>query len=224
MGSLIESLHAQAEEPLADMADLVAKGLFAAKVLREGAASAWLKCERDGYDEADTLPAYRRGTAAKLLAWRPGVGWVEAPISDSMARAVADFALTESMADLAADQAQVRKAGGRRVTLDDQRQREIRALTNLDTDLCMVIPSGLAERVLSTVRIGIRLWAQALLEAGVRGQGSSFSAAEREAAAEVATRLETLLAQAESLEAEQRARAPEQRRGLLSRLLHRVSA
>jgi hypothetical protein len=224
MGSIIESLHEQSEEPQADMADLVARGLFAAKVLREGAVSAWLKCERDGYQSLDSVPAYRRGSNAKLLAWRPGVGWVEAPITDAMAQAVADFSLTESIADLAADQAQVRKAGGRRVTLADDRQREIRALTSLDTDLCMVIPSDQAERVLSTVRIGIRLWSQALLDAGVSGQGSSFTAEERKAASEVAGTLDALLEEAAKLEASLSASVSERRGGLLSRLLQRVSA
>ncbi|MCC5859102.1 MAG: hypothetical protein JJT90_13155 [Ectothiorhodospiraceae bacterium] len=224
MASMIESIHGQVVEPDQELSALLNRSLLAATVLRESSVCAWIRAERDGYGEGAEIPAYRRGDDAALLAWRPGLGWVEAPITDAQRKAVSDYSLPTGITELEADYEAILRKGGCPSPLDPARANQIRRLTSLDTDLCQMVPMSGVDRVLQTVRMGIRLWSGALLEAGVRGQGSSFSSGDRAAAAGVAERLEEILQQAG--EAADAAVAEMRRRqgGLLSRLLGRAPA
>lgn len=224
MASMIESIREQAQDPDQELSALLGRSVFAATVLRETSVIAWMKAERDGFQNAEYVPDYRVGNDAGLLAWRPGLGWVEAPITDTQRQAISDFVLTTSLTELEAEYEEIVRNGGSRCPLDDQRKAEIRSLTNLDTDLCQVVPLMAVNRVMQTVRFAILYWSEALLEAGVQGQGSSFSAEERAAAAGVAERLEELLDRAQEAGTAAAAEMSTRKGSLLSRLLSRVSA
>jgi hypothetical protein len=80
MTTVIESIHAQSHESEAAVSDILSRALLVSSVLGQKNVSAWLKRERDGYSPDEPVPEYRRLRKATLVAKRPGVGWVEAPV------------------------------------------------------------------------------------------------------------------------------------------------
>jgi len=224
MASIIESIHQHAQDPQHDLVDLLTRGIFAATALRESRFRAWLTCERDGYQPDQAIPLYRKGSDAVLLAWRPGLGWIEAPISEGQRKQVSTYALSAGIPALLEDYAEMLKKGGRRRTLSPEEQAAMAKLTNLDTELCQVIPAAVVTHAVLTARFGILKWSEALLEAGVRGQGSSFTAEERATATAVGGRFDELLAQAEEMASASVVRQGSKQPGFLSRLLGRASA
>ncbi|MFV8834877.1 hypothetical protein [Aquisalimonas sp.] len=69
---------------------------------------------------------------------------------------------------------------------------------------------------MTATRSAVGLWADALLDAGVRGRGSSFSREDREAGDAVTTELDAIFTRADSHAGELLARS--QPKSLLSRL------
>lgn len=224
MTSMIASIHEQCGDPDHKLSDLVQRSIFVATVLRDTQVSQWLRQELDGYTDDSDLPLHRQGNTAALLAWRPGLGWVEAPISDAQRRTVSGFSLPTGINELEENYADILRNGGCRCPLNDERQAEIRALVRLDTDLCLVVPTMAVNLLMQTVRHGIRDWSGALLEAGVHGQGSSFSAEEKSAAEQIALTLDTLLETARESGAAAAAEMSKRKSGLLSRLMDRITA
>jgi hypothetical protein len=221
MTTVIESIHAQSHESEAAVSDILSRALLVSSVLGQKNVSAWLKRERDGYSPDEPVPEYRRLRKATLVAKRPGVGWVEAPVTDEVNDALTGFELRQSIAQLEADYAQSQKTGGRRLDLPEERQREIRAQIKLDAQLGLAVPLQAYARALEGVRAAIDLWTAELMQAGIAGQGTSFRREEREAARGVGERLDELLAAA-AAEAEKRSvLVTTTGAGLLARLLGR---
>lgn len=219
MASVVESIHTQTQETESSVHDIVTRTLFLASVLGQKNVANWLKHERDGYSADEPVPPYRRLKKAVLVANQPGIGWVEAPITDQVNEAVSNFEFRISIQELESGLAASQKTGGRRLELPEDRQKELRKLVNLDAQLGLAVPSQTFAQVLDAVRIAIGLLTQELITAGVAGQGSSFRSEEREAARQASERLEDLLAIA-AVEAEKRAaEAAPAKNGLLARLL-----
>lgn len=219
MASVVESIHMQTQEPESSVHDIVTRTLFLASVLGQKNVANWLKHERDGYAPDEPVPPYRRLKKAVLVANQPGIGWVEAPITDQVNEAVSNFEFRISIKELEAGLAASHKTGGRRIDLPEERQKELRKLVNLDAQLGLAVPSQTFAQVLGAVRIAIGLLTQELIAAGVAGQGSSFRSEEREAARHAGERLDELLAAAAAEAEKHAAAAVPAKGGLLSRLL-----
>ncbi|SEP09102.1 hypothetical protein [Aquisalimonas asiatica] len=216
MASVLETLRDRAVDNAANPGDVLADALFYATVLRQKPVCNWLKRERDGYPDTETVPDYRKGNDATLVAWRPGVGWIEAPITDGQRQASAIFTLREELPTIVRQEAQIRKAGGKRLDMPPHEEYRLQSQTSLSTRLSLVVPASAYVRVLTAVRGAIALWAEALLEAGVRGHGSSFSREDRAASEAVTAELEALLTRADNQAGHLLEQA--QPRSLLSRL------
>lgn len=221
MGFLPETLRQQAEEETVDLNELIGRAALLASVLRQKAVRVWLKQELQGYEPDVQVPSYRTGTDGTLVAMRPGAGWIEAPVTDAVARAAGAYELREGVPEILRDYAKIQKTGGQQLQLSEARQRELKALARLDAEMSLAVPSSAYERVLETVRIGIGLWAAELSARGVVGEGAVFSITEREAAAPVAEQLPQLIAQAAEQAAQQVAATPSQT--LWSRLFGKAS-
>lgn len=218
MGSVIQTLHDQAAEDAAGLSDLLDNALFYATVLQQKPVTSWLRKERDGYGEDDVLPAYRQSEDAVLIAWQPGAGWIEAPVSDAQALGVTHIDIRTDIAGLLRERKETRKAGMRRMDIDEEQQKELRAKVSLDTRLALMVPASAYERVLDTVRLAIGIWAAHMLEAGIQGHGSAFTREEKDLARPISDELDSIIEEARARQAE----LPEpERPGLLGRLLGR---
>lgn len=219
MTLVIHSIHEQASNLERGLEDLVSRAFFAASVLGQKPVRAWLKCERDGYAADDPVPGYRQNTRARLIAWFPGRDWVEAPISDELNDAVTAFALHEGIGAIERAYAESRKTVGQRLDLSEERQAELRRQVNMDCKLALAVPSLAFARTLEGVRLAIDLWSRQLIDAGVKGRGTSFSNEERAIAKELSEGLPDLLAEATAAADRQLAATEQRHSGLLTRLL-----
>lgn len=219
MESVIQTLRELASAEDTRLGDLIDKALFHATVLQQKPITHWLHLERDGYPQDADVPAYRLAESTTLIAWRPGVGWVEAPVTEDQTSGLTGVELRTDIPALLRKRAETRKAGMHRVDLDESHEQQLRNSTQLDTRLALVVPASAYERILDTVHIAIRIWCERLLEAGIQGHGSAFSREEKELARPVADELESILAEAG---AEQAQLPPPKAPGLMARLFGRT--
>ncbi|RFA25565.1 hypothetical protein CAI21_18740 [Alkalilimnicola ehrlichii] len=216
MASVVESINAQARSEEAPVAEILSRTIFLSSVLGQKAVSHWFKCERDGYGADAGVPRFRCVTSATLLASRPGVGWVQAPITDKARDAIPYFELRQGIETLIKRYPGGRKTDSAVLELPAALQAPLRAQINLDAPLALAVPRQACDLILDTVRLTVFHFTQALIAAEVLGQGSSFRKEEREAAQAVGARLNELIAAAEA-DARQ-VQVPEARGGLFARL------
>lgn len=219
MSLVIHSIYEQAGNLESGLDDLVSRAFFAASVLGQKPVRTWLKCERDGYAANEPVPGYRHNAKATLLSWFPGRGWAEAPISEELNDAVTAFDLHDGIGAIERAYVECRKTGAQRLDLSEERQAELQHLANIDSKLCLAIPSLAFARTVEGVRCAIGLWSRQLIDAGVKGRGTSFSNEERAIAKELGERLPDLLAEATATADRQLAATEPLRGGLLTRLL-----
>ncbi|WP_435104993.1 hypothetical protein [Arhodomonas sp. AD133] len=221
MACVITSIRDEASHEDVELARVLQRTVLMATALRTKAVTAWLKSELNGYPPDARLPVYRRGQNATLIAWMPGQGWAAAPISPTLAKELGDYELRTGVEALERDEAKRNPREPPRIEFDDEHLRAMQQRIGLDARLSLALPPNAVAEVLDTVRQTIVAWSDALLEAGVQGDGSVFSDSERHTASEVAEHLDELISEAH--ETAQRLVAERQNRhgGFLSRLFGR---
>lgn len=200
------------------VAALMQRAILLATVLRTRHTLDWLKTELGGYAHDATLPGYRRGGGGVLIAWRPGDGWIQAPVSPAMASRLAQFQLRTGVEALETQIEEQGPRGAARMEFDGDELAALQKEARLDTRLSLALPQTAIPTVLETARQGLIAWADAMLEAGVEGEGSAFSREERALAEPIDQGFDGLLKIAVERGRAQAAASSSRRRGFLSRL------
>ncbi len=219
MSSTMHTIREMAADSATPLSDVLEKALFQATVLRHKPIQTWLRQERDGYATDEPVPEYRRADDATLLAWRPGAGWIQAPVDSNQTASLAPPELRIDVLELVRNRSRINKDGGMQQEPEEAVQAELRASTRLDTRLAFAIPAHCYERVLDTVRLGIKVWSDRLLEAGIEGHGSAFTREEKELARPIGDQLDEILAEAT---AQQAALPSPAQPGFMARILGRA--
>lgn len=217
-----QALYELAQDDDEKVSEVLTRALSLSSILRQKPVTTWLKYELGGFDADAPLPEYRQKLTGTLVAWMPGQGWIEAPVSNEIRAEVSSFELRTGVRELERSYARNKRTGGQRLDLPDERLAELRERTHLDTRLNMAVPNEAVGQVVEAARVVVRLWAQALLEAGVPGDSKTFDAEHRQLAGTVSERLDEFIAMAAE-EAPQRVAASRvQQGGFLSRLFGRA--
>lgn len=219
MGSTMHTLREMAEDPQASLSDILEKAQLQATVLRQKPIQQWLRRERDGYAAEEPVPDYRRAEGTTLLAWRPGAGWIQAPVDETRIAGLTTAELRMDVPDLLRKRDRIIKEGGMREELDGTLQQQLQAATHLDTRLALVIPARCYVRILDTLRLAVKVWSDRLIDAGIEGHGSAFTSEEKQLAQPIADQLEEILAEAAALQAEL---PPPTAPGFMARLFRRA--
>jgi hypothetical protein len=196
VASAVEALYEQARDDDETVTDILTRAVYLSTVLRHKPITDWLKHELRGYEPDETLPVYRCDVPGLLLAWMPGKDWIEAPILESVHQDVARTRIHDGVHELEQTYARTRRHGNYRIDLPQAQQEAIKARTKLDTRLNLALPSRELARILQTLRITVELWTADLMEADLKTDGMTFTAAEREAVMPLAGRLDDYLARA----------------------------
>jgi len=183
MASAIESVQAQVRDREQALEDALQRAIFLASVLRQKAIGSWLRQELEGFGDDAALPAYRQAVTGTLLAWMPANGWVQAPISEGMASDAQGVDVRDPAPSLEQQVRRHRRAGGLRLDPDPEREKALRARTQLDTRLAFAVTTHDLAVVPEAVREIIGMWTTDLLDLGLVGENMVFSRGERESAA-----------------------------------------
>ncbi|WP_440997053.1 AbiTii domain-containing protein [Arhodomonas sp. SL1] len=202
------------------VAPAVQRAILLARVLKADPVVQWLKSELNGYAPDAEPPVYRTGDGAVLIAWRPGDGWIQAPIGPNLEKAYAHFEIRTGVEALERKIREEGPRGAARVEFSEQELEEAKKAVQLDTKLCLALPQNAIPTALETVRQALLDWSSELLEQGIQGEGTSFTADERERAAAITEDFESIVANAHE-RARESVAASRQRRGLFARLFSR---
>jgi hypothetical protein len=222
VSSAAESLCEHARDDQEAVSDLLSRAISFATILRQKPVTNWLKKELSGFGPEDELPSYRCGLHGTLVAWMPGHGWVEAPISDDMRQQVSEFELRDGIRELERAFQRNRRSGGQRLDLPDARVAELQAKTHLDTRLNMAAPNDAIGQVIESARLVVDLWAQALVDAGLTQEPGQFKPEDRQKADEISAQLPEFMALAAERAPERVASMRGQQGGFLSRMFGRT--
>lgn len=222
MSSAAETLCEHARDDQEKISDLLSRAINLSAILRQKSVTSWLKQELGGFDPSTELPVYRQNLHGTLVAWMPGQGWIEAPVSNEMRQEVSEFELRDGIRELERAYARNRRAGGQRLDLSEERVAELQARTQLDTRLNMAVPNEAIGQVLESVRLVVGMWAQSLVDAGLAKESNQLTAEDRQTADELSAKLPEYMDQASEQALERMAAMKTKQGGFLSRMFGRA--
>ncbi|MBA1149072.1 hypothetical protein H0Z60_18640 [Ectothiorhodospiraceae bacterium WFHF3C12] len=222
MSSAAETLCEHARDEQERVSDLLSRAINFAAILRQKPVTNWLKQELGGFAPEADLPCYRQHLHGTLVAWMPGQGWIEAPVSNEMRAEVSEFELREGIRELERAYERNRRSGGQRLDLPEARVQELRAKTQLDTRLNMAVPNDAIGQILESVRLVVGMWAQSLVDAGLTKEPSQFTAEDRQSAEALSAKLTEYMEQASEQAVERMAAMKTKQGGFFSRMFGRA--
>ncbi|HFK2927140.1 TPA: hypothetical protein ACGY8I_004375 [Aeromonas hydrophila] len=183
MPALIPELIALASDPAVKTADLLRKALVAARLLRQPEWAAWINHELQGYPDGVELPAYRllRG---ELKAYNPARGLIplrtpSAEMTEWLSTCRFVWSVTE-LEELAADEL------GARYFLPAELADSIRRAQRLPMTPEVAVEACKVRGLLGAVRDKVLIWALDLTDAGIQGEGMTFTPKEQQQAQQLA--------------------------------------
>jgi len=184
MPALIPELIAMASDPAVKTTDLLRKALVAARLLKQHEWAAWINNELQGYPDGVDLPAYRllRG---ELKAYNPVRGLIplhtpSAEITERLSTCRFTCSVTE-LEELATSEFGVRYLFPPEFAEALRGSQRLPMTPEVAVDACKV------RGLLGAVRDKVLIWALDLAEAGIHGEGMTFTAQERQQAQQLAS-------------------------------------
>ncbi|MFQ2680657.1 hypothetical protein ACK3YX_16805 [Aeromonas caviae] len=183
MPALIPELIAMASDPTVKTTDLLRKAMVAARLLKQPEWAAWIDHELQGYPQPGDLPPYRV-LQGELKVDVPGHGRLPLPIRNAEVNRL----ITESrfghpmgaLEDLAVPGEVVRS-----FFTPEQSQFLIQELS-LPGVPELALGSNQVRGLIEAVRDKLLTWALDLAEAGIQGDGMSFTSQEQQQAQQLA--------------------------------------
>ena len=170
MANLIEQLQADAIDREVPITDLLRKAKIAAVKLGQMEFAKWIELETNGYLHGEEVPPYRR-LSAEMKFFNPVRGWC--PIIGWSHERICRQSVAEVSALLDGSKGNQLMAGvGREIV--EQISQEV----GFDVDVKSWVSGAATANILDAVRNAVLDWTLKLEQAGVRGQGLSFSPAE----------------------------------------------
>ena len=182
MPALIPELIAMASDPTVKTTDLLRKAMVAARLLKQPEFAAWINSELQGYQQSGDLPPYRV-LQGELKVDVPGHGRLPLPIRNAeMNRLITESRFGHAMGaleDLAVPGEVVRS-----FFPPEQSQILIQELS-LPGIPELALGSNQVRGLIEAVRDKLLTWALDLAEAGIQGEGMSFTPQEQQQAQQV---------------------------------------
>jgi hypothetical protein len=183
MPALIPELIAMASDPTVKTTDLLRKAMVAARLLKQPEFAAWINSELQGYSQSGDLPPYRV-LQGELKVDVPGHGRLPLPIRNAeMSRLITESRFCHPMGaleDLAVPGEVVRS-----FFLPEQSQFLIQELS-LPGVPELALGSNQVRGLIEAVRDKLLTWALDLADAGIQGEGMSFTPHEQQQAQQLA--------------------------------------
>jgi hypothetical protein len=184
MASLIEELQRDALDSRVRVSDLLRKAKTIAHKLNLPDLSKWVGNELDGYPDVEKVPDYRliRG---QLKGNNPFHGWQPVFFNDNrIEEIVSRVPNGQKVAEI---EDLVRRgvgSGELMVSLNASMKQVLRNSTRSNIDFAVIFDVSSAVGILDAVRNALLDWSLKLEQAGIMGNGMSFSTEEREKAHE----------------------------------------
>ncbi|WP_270820030.1 AbiTii domain-containing protein [Aeromonas sp. Y311-2] len=183
MPALIPELIALASDPTVKTTDLLRKALVAARLLKQPEWATWIDYELDGYPEGIDPPSYRQ-LRGELYFTTPGRGLSALPIVNVELHELMSSCLfyypIGAVEALATGGEQIR------LPMDAHKQALISKLYRTETPSETRFGANQVQVLLDTVRNKVLRWALDLGDAGILGEGMSFTPQEQQQAQQLA--------------------------------------
>lgn len=185
MTGLVEEIQAKVLDKNVSITELLRMVKLAASKLQLTDAIEWVDHELKGYPTRDSLPEYRR-TIGELKAHNPMRGPIPVAGDQAMIRKISEQFITEPISKVEA------LCGDGTGTLMSKVDGELTAAIargnyGIHMDMFVHMSAAVFVDIQEQVRNQILDWAVSLEQAGVRGEGISFSMDEKKKAADVAS-------------------------------------
>lgn len=183
MPALIPELIALASDPTVKTTDLLRKALVAARLLKQHEWAAWINNELQGYPDDSDLPLYRV-IRCELKARNPFHGLIPIIIDDlEYAKAITTCRIGQSISGL-----EELAIPGKNLSV--HLPPEMMAMLMQDLNIPMepkrVVGGNQIRALIDAVRDKLLTWALDLAEAGIHGEGMTFTAQEQQQAQQLA--------------------------------------
>lgn len=187
MLGLIEEIQRDAMDQTVSISTLLRKVKVAASKLALPPAELWVEHELNGYPSTEKIPNYRR-LSGKPMALNPYNGWIPIILGDTkLDRMLSTCPLIQSIASIEAildknetNFVQVPLSAGMISQINDV--MDIKFGT-----MAVHISTGQVHGLLDAVRNSVLEWTLKLEQAGIKGEGLSFSREEKQLAKEAST-------------------------------------
>lgn len=179
MASLIEELQRGALDSNVRVGDLLRKAKTIAIKLDLPEFEEWVQNELHGYPTSPVVPKYRI-LVGQVKGRNPYHGWQPVNFTDTVIEE--KFSKRHVYDTVAEMESLVANAGDRDLTLplSAEAKHILRDATGFDFDFQIVVPVSALVGILDAIRNTLLDWSLKLEKLGVKGEGMSFSAAERE--------------------------------------------
>ncbi|HHQ4628784.1 AbiTii domain-containing protein [Aeromonas hydrophila] len=179
MPALIPELIAMASDPTVKTTDLLRKAMVAARLLKQPDWAAWIGYERQGYPPAVTLPLYRV-LHGEVKVNIPGHGRIPLPLrSAEISRMLSECPISVQMGvleDLAVPGEVVRWF------FSPEKIELLMRDLPLPGEPEHALGSNQIRGLIEAVRDKLLVWALDLADAGIKGEGMSFTPQEQQQA------------------------------------------
>jgi hypothetical protein len=139
----------------------------------------WINKELSGYENGDTVPNYRI-VYGEIKARNPFHGWIPAQFpTNDLQEMISKKLITESVAEI---EALSKREGTLVHGFPPEAQQVLQKIFQQQMEFTCFLEKSRFEGILDEIRNQVLRWAIALDRAGVRGEGLSFSGAEKEKA------------------------------------------
>ncbi len=179
MPALIPELIAMASEPTVKTTDLLRKALVAARLLKQPEWAAWINHELQGYPDGVELPAYRR-LRGELVANNPARGWIplhaDSPELVELLTACSLGSAVSELEDLASS------GYPARLSFTPYQVAILRPMLEVPMTPALSLGASKLRSLLDAVRNQVLMWALDLADAGIQGEGMTFTVQEQQQA------------------------------------------
>jgi hypothetical protein len=183
MPALIPELIAMASEPTVKTTDLLRKALVAARLLKQPEWAAWINHELQGYSDGVELPAYRR-LRGELVANNPARGWIplhaDSPELVELLTACSLGSAVSELEDLASS------GYPARLSFTPYQVAILRPMLEVPMTPALSLGASKLRSLLDAVRNQVLMWSLDLADAGIQGEGLTFTAQEQQQAQQLA--------------------------------------
>ncbi|HFK2927269.1 TPA: hypothetical protein ACGY8I_004504 [Aeromonas hydrophila] len=183
MPALIPELIAMASDPTVKTPDLLRKAMVAARQLKQPEWATWIGYELQGYPDEVELPPYRV-IRCELKVRNPFRGLIPIIIShQEYAEAVSTCRFGQSISGL--EDAAI-PGKNVKIALPPEMMAMLIQDLNLDMEPVQVVGGNQLRALIDAVRDKLLTWALDLAEAGIQGEGMSFTPQEQQQAQQLA--------------------------------------
>ncbi len=183
MPALIPELIAMASDPTVKTPDLLRKAMVAARQLKQREWVTWIGYELQGYPDEVELPPYRV-IRCELKVRNPFRGLIPIIISHpEYAEAVSTCRFGQSISGLEDAAIPCKNV---KIALPPEMMAMLIQDLNLDMEPIQVVGGNQLRALIDAVRNKLLTWALDLAEAGIQGEGMSFTPQEQQEAQQLA--------------------------------------